>query len=62
MTGILVALLAQGIDSLNAARLGVWLHGKAADEALAIIGSEESLVASDVIEAISKAIQELRYC
>ena len=62
LTGILVALLAQGIDSLNAARLGVWLHGKAADEALAIIGSEESLVASDVIEAISKAIQELRYC
>ncbi len=60
LTGIIVALLAQGLDSWNAARLGVWLHGKAADEALAMIGAEESLVGTDVVNAIAKAICALR--
>ncbi len=60
LTGIIVALMAQGLDSWNAARLGVWLHGKAADEALQIVGAEESLVASDIVQAIPQALLQLR--
>jgi NAD(P)H-hydrate epimerase len=60
LTGILVGLMAQGLDSWSAARLGVWLHGKAADEALAKMGAEESVVASDVVDSIAEAIVELR--
>ena len=33
LTGILLALLAQGYDALTAARLGVYVHGLAGDVA-----------------------------
>jgi len=51
LTGILGALLAMGLTAWDAARLGVFLHGKCgelAEEALSIHG----VLASDMIEAI----------
>lgn len=51
LTGILTSLLAQGYTPEKAAILGVWLHGKAGDLALSR-ESEESLLASDIIENI----------
>lgn len=54
LTGIITALLAQGYDPLDAAKLGVYLHGLTADLALPETGTE-SFVASDVIRYLGKA-------
>jgi len=47
LSGLLVALLAQGLEVFDAARLGVWLHGMAGDLAAAD-WSEPGLIASDL--------------
>ncbi len=54
LTGIILGLLAQGMSSLNAALLGVYVHGLAGDLA-AKEKSEFSLVAGDIIEKLGKA-------
>jgi len=54
LTGILTALLAQGYDSLTAARLGVYVHGLAGDLAAADLG-ETALIAHDIIDYLPKA-------
>ena len=46
LSGVLGALLGQGLDSLEAASLGVCLHGAAAD--LAAEDGERGLAASDL--------------
>lgn len=53
LTGIIVSLLCQGYEPLLAARVGVWLHGKAGDVA-AIKRSEHSMIASDIIECLGE--------
>lgn len=58
LTGILIAMLAQRYTPLHAAIIGVYLHGLAADLALAK-ESEESLLATDVINHIGAAFREL---
>jgi NAD(P)H-hydrate epimerase len=58
LSGIITALLAQGYASAEAAILGVFLHGLAADLALEV-QSTESLLASDTIECIGKAFKDL---
>lgn len=58
LTGMIGALLAQGYDSEDAAKLGVYLHGLAADLALEN-ESEESLMAGDIVDAIGKAFKSL---
>ncbi len=59
LTGILVALLAQKYEPLNAARLGVYVHGLAADLLLAE-QAEEGIIASDIISKIGVAFKHLR--
>lgn len=54
LSGIITSLLAQGFQPLAAARLGVWLHGTAADLALEH-QHPQSLLASDVIEHLGAA-------
>lgn len=52
LTGIIVALLAQGLSPVDAACAGVWIHGKAAD--LAVENkAPAALLASDCIRAVS---------
>ncbi|MDF2455712.1 MAG: carbohydrate kinase, YjeF related protein [Cytophagaceae bacterium] len=51
LTGILLALLAQGYSSEHAAIMGTFLHGYAGDQA-ASIHSQESMLPSDLIEHI----------
>jgi ADP-dependent NAD(P)H-hydrate dehydratase / NAD(P)H-hydrate epimerase len=60
LSGILGALLAQGLDSLDAARLGVWLHGHAADLALAWRGCEEGLTPTLLSTHLGLALASLR--
>lgn len=60
LTGILVGLLARGMNCLAAARLGAWLHGRAGDLA-AEAGSPESLLASDLIDFLPLAWRDLAH-
>jgi NAD(P)H-hydrate epimerase len=54
LTGILTSLLAQGYLPLDACILGVYLHGLAGDLAAKDL-SEESLIASDIVQYLGKA-------
>jgi hydroxyethylthiazole kinase-like uncharacterized protein yjeF len=56
LSGILGALLARGLDGWTAAVAGVYLHGAAGDEAARRRG-EESLLASDVVDSMTKILQ-----
>lgn len=51
LTGIILSLLSQGYEPYEAAKLGVFLHGKAGDEA-AMKRGEHAVIASDMIENI----------
>lgn len=59
LCGMITALLAEKYSSYDAARIGVYLHGLAADIAVKE-QSVESLLATDVIECIGKAFEILR--
>lgn len=58
LTGLILGLLAQSYTPEEAAILGVHLHGLSGDLALDI-QSEESLMASDIIENLGKAFNEV---
>lgn len=58
LTGILTSFLAQGYSEENAAVLGVWFHGKAADFA-AEKHSKEAMLPTDVIDEFGSVFQEL---
>lgn len=58
LTGIITAFLAQDYPPFDAAKMGVYLHGLAADLALTQ-QSMESLLITDVIECLGKAFQWL---
>jgi hydroxyethylthiazole kinase-like uncharacterized protein yjeF len=60
LSGILAALLAQGLSPLDAARLGVWLHGHAADLVLAERGCEEGLTPTMLSAHLGAALVSLR--
>ncbi len=55
LTGVIAALLAQGLDAFTAASAGVWLHARAGREAARRVGSPEGVIASDVIAALPAA-------
>jgi NAD(P)H-hydrate epimerase len=54
LTGLIAALLGQGLDAFAAAQLGVYLHGLAGDLARDALG-EVSLIATDLIEYLPRA-------
>ncbi|MBN1767969.1 MAG: NAD(P)H-hydrate dehydratase [Prolixibacteraceae bacterium] len=56
LTGIILALLAQGYAPFDAARLGVFVHGLAGDIAAARRGYE-ALIASDITENLGEAFK-----
>jgi NAD(P)H-hydrate epimerase len=58
LTGMIGALLAQGLAPMDAARAGVFVHGLAGDLAADRLG-ETSILASDVIESFGAAFQTL---
>ena len=59
LTGIIAALLAQGMEPVNAAVLGVYLHGRAGDMAAGRYG-QHSLIATDIINALPDAFLSLQ--
>lgn len=52
LTGVVSALLAQGMEDFEAAALGVYLHGRAGDRAAGKTG-EHACMAGDVAESLS---------
>jgi ADP-dependent NAD(P)H-hydrate dehydratase len=56
LTGLIAALIAQGLPPFDAAQLGVHLHGKAGDLAANEKGPI-SLIASDLIDYLPRAFQ-----
>jgi hydroxyethylthiazole kinase-like uncharacterized protein yjeF len=58
LTGIITSLLAQSYEPINAALLGVYLHGLTADIALPETGYQ-SFIASDIIAYLGKAFLTL---
>jgi NAD(P)H-hydrate epimerase len=59
LTGIIASLASRGLSSLDAASLGAWLHGRAADLFVSETGVEV-MKASDIAAHIRKAVAELR--
>ena len=60
LTGVCAALLGQGLSSYEAARVGAWLCGRAAE--IAIFNgnqSEQSLLPRDVLDHLGDAFKEL---
>ena len=57
LTGVITGLLAQGMSTWNAARLGVYLHGLAGDLAAEKKG-KASLIASDLLTTLPIAIRQ----
>ncbi|MEA2151953.1 MAG: ADP-dependent NAD(P)H-hydrate dehydratase / NAD(P)H-hydrate epimerase [Solirubrobacteraceae bacterium] len=55
LTGVIAALLAQGLDAFTAACAGVWLHAQAGRGAARRQGAVEGVIASDVIESLPAA-------
>lgn len=58
--GLITALLAQGYASSDALRLAVWIHGRAGDLAVQKVGSEEALIATDIIEHFGEAFKSVK--
>ena len=60
LTGVIAGLMGQGLGPVDAARLGAWLCGRAAEWLTAqTIQSAESLLPSDVTTHLGKAFREL---
>jgi len=59
LTGIITSLLAQGYSAFHASIIGVFLHGTAGDCA-SNQQTEETMIASDIIENISQAYSTIR--
>lgn len=55
LTGVISAMLAQGLDAFSAAAAGVWMHAQAGRLAAGRVGAAEGVIASDVIAALPAA-------
>ncbi len=60
LTGVCAALAGQGLVLYDAARVGAWVCGRAAELAILAGESEESLSAADLFKTLGAAFRELR--
>ncbi len=58
LTGFIAGLIAQGLTPLAAAKVGVYLHGVCADQAVED-KTEYALIASDLLDYLPKAIKSI---
>ena len=58
LTGVIAALIAQGLTAFDAAVLGAWVHGRAGDHAMGLLG-QTALTAVDILDWLPSAFREL---
>jgi NAD(P)H-hydrate epimerase len=58
LTGVVAALVAQGMSAFDAAALGAWVHGRAGDHAAMRLG-QTALTAPDLLDHLPAAFKEL---
>jgi NAD(P)H-hydrate epimerase len=58
LAGVIAALLGQGLGAFDAARLGVWVHGRAGDAAAADLG-QVSMTARDLLDRLHVGFRAL---
>jgi NAD(P)H-hydrate epimerase len=58
LTGVVAALVGQGLGEFDAAVLGAWVHGRAGDLAALQLG-QTALTATDIIEHLPAVFREL---
>ena len=58
LTGVIAALLCRGMDAVDAAALGAFIHGRAGDIAAEAMG-EAGMVAGDVMLSVPQALMEI---
>jgi len=59
LSGVLGALIGQGVSSFDAAKVAAWLCGRASEIAIMEIGSPLSLTASHTADFLPQALKEL---
>jgi NAD(P)H-hydrate epimerase len=59
LAGLIVGLIAQGVDAYDAAVAGAWIHAQAGLIAAEAYGSTASVLAGDVLEAIPDVMSDL---
>ena len=59
LAGVIGALLAQGVPAVDAARIGVYLHGRAGDDLAKRFG-DRGVVSSDLAIAVAEAMVRIR--
>ncbi|MCB0118299.1 MAG: NAD(P)H-hydrate dehydratase, partial [Anaerolineales bacterium] len=59
LAGLIVGLRAQGVDAYEAAVAGAFIHAQAGLYAAEILGNTASVLASDVLDAVSDILSEL---
>ena len=57
LTGVITALMGQGLSNFDAAVLGVYIHGLAGDIAAKKTG-QVSLITTDIIESLPEAFSK----
>ena len=58
LTGVIAALMGQGLRAFDAAVLGAWVHGRAGDLGAGALG-QSALTATDLIDYLPTAFREL---
>jgi NAD(P)H-hydrate epimerase len=58
LTGVIAALVGQGLSAFDAAALGAWVHGRAGDLAAMKLG-QTALTAADLLDFLPGAFREL---
>ena len=59
LAGLVVGLLAQGVQAFQAAVAGAWIHAQAGLTAADVLGNTASVLAGDVLNAVISVISDL---
>ena len=59
LTGMIGALLAQGLDTLPSAATAAYIHGRMADEWIRLGNDKRSLIASDIKDHLPELIARI---
>ncbi|MCH8815923.1 MAG: NAD(P)H-hydrate dehydratase [Chloroflexi bacterium] len=59
LAGMIAGLIAQGVEPFDAASLGVYLHGRAAEHVSGDLG-DAGMLASDLLPTVPRVIKELK--